>query len=80
MKSIRIEYYAALREAAGREAETVASAAETAADLYREVALKHGIPFSISMLTVALNDHVVPWSTSVGEGDTVVFLAPYAGG
>ena len=79
-KSVRIEYYAALREAAGREEETVVSAAGTAADLYREIALKRSIPYELSTLTVALNDRVVPWSTQVSDGDTVIFLAPYAGG
>ena len=79
-KSIRIHYYAALREAAGRDAETVVSSVETAADLYRERALQHAFPFELSVLTVALNDQVVPWSAPVSDGDTVVFLAPYAGG
>jgi sulfur-carrier protein len=79
-KSIHIQYYAALREAAGREQETVTSSAGTAADLFREMARMRDIPFDLSSLTVALNDQVVSWSTPVNDGDTVVFLAPYAGG
>jgi molybdopterin converting factor small subunit len=75
-----IQYYAALREAVGLGEETVQSAATTAADLYREIARNHGITFDLSILTVALNDRVVPWTSPVHDGDTLVFLAPFAGG
>jgi molybdopterin converting factor small subunit len=80
MRRVHIQYFAALRDAAGMSEETVQSAAGTAADLYREVARRRAIPFELSVLTVALNDHVVPWTTALHEGDTVVFLAPFAGG
>jgi molybdopterin synthase sulfur carrier subunit len=80
MKSFHIQYFAALREAAGTSEETVQSAAATAADLYREMARHRSIPFELSILTVALNDQVVPWSTALHDGDMVVFLAPFAGG
>lgn len=79
-KSFHIQYHAALREAAGLSEETVRSAATTAADLYREIARQHRIPFDQSILTVALNDQIVPWSSLISDGDTVIFLAPYAGG
>ncbi|MGO9310121.1 MAG: MoaD/ThiS family protein [Spirochaetia bacterium] len=79
-KCLHIRYYAALREAAGRAEETVRTAAATAEDLYRERARQYLIAYDVSRLTVALNDQVVPWNTRVGDGDTVIFLPPYAGG
>lgn len=79
-KELRILYYAAFREATGLSEETVRSAARTAADLYREISHMYGIPYELSTLTVAFNDQVVPWSSPLGDGDTVVFLAPFAGG
>ena len=79
-KELRIIYYAAFREATGLGEETLLSEALTAADLYREISRTHGIPYDLSVLTVAVNDQVVPWSTALGSGDTVVFLAPFAGG
>jgi molybdopterin converting factor small subunit len=79
-KSFHILYYAVFREATGLSEETVRSAAPTAADLYRELSRKHGIPYDLSVLRVALNDTVVPWSADLKDGDTVVFLAPFAGG
>jgi molybdopterin converting factor small subunit len=79
-KTLHIQYYAAFREAAGLSEETVRSAAPTAADLYREISFKHGIRYELAALRVALNDRVVPWDSPVSDGDTVVFLAPFAGG
>lgn len=79
-KAVHILYFAAFREAAGMGEETVRSSAMTAADLYQEVSRRHGIPYDLSILRVALNDVVVPWSSPVNNGDTVVFLAPFAGG
>jgi sulfur-carrier protein len=79
-KALHILYYAAFREATGRGEENMRSFAMTAADLYGEVARRHGIPYDISILRVAVNEEVVPWSSPVRDGDTVVFLAPFAGG
>jgi len=75
-----MRYYAAFREAAGLSEEELESAAVTAAELYDEVAVRHGFSFDRSILRVVLNDVIAPWSAEVKDGDTVVFLAPYAGG
>lgn len=79
-KSVKMCYYAVFREAAGRSEEALESAALTAADLYDEVAAMHGFPFDRAILRVVVNDTIVPWSSEVKDGDTVVFLAPFAGG
>ena len=79
-KALRMRYYAAFREAAGRSEEELASAAVTASELYQEVAALHGFSFDRSVLRVVLNDTIVPWTAEVKDGDTVVFLAPFAGG
>jgi len=79
-KTVRVQYYAALREAAGLSEESLLSGAVTAADLYDEVAARHTFTFPRSSLSVALNDRIEPWTARVRDGDTVVFLAPFAGG
>jgi molybdopterin converting factor small subunit len=80
VKVVKLCYYAAFHEAAGLREEDWQSAAATAAALYDEVAGLHGFRFDRSALRVALNDCVVPWESEIRDGDTVVFLAPYAGG
>jgi molybdopterin synthase sulfur carrier subunit len=78
--TVKLCFYAALREAAGRSEESVQTGAGTAAELYDEVAARYGFRFQRSSLRVAVNDTVEPWSTRVHDGDTVAFLAPFAGG
>jgi len=80
LKSLHMHYYAAFRDATGLREETVQSTAMTAAELYQEIAAHHGLPFDLSSLRVALNDQIVPWTSQVTDGDSVVFLAPFAGG
>ncbi len=79
-KSLTMHYFAALREAAGRSEEDVQTDADTAAQLYDEVAARHGFRFDRSILRVVVNDTIVPWTSPLRDGDTVVFLAPFAGG
>ncbi len=79
-KTLRMHYYAAFREAIGCATEEVSSTAGTAAELYEEVALRHGFSFDSSILRVVVNHVIVPWTAEVHDGDTVVFLAPFAGG
>ncbi len=79
-KVLHMQYFAAIREAAGLSEETVRSAATTAAELYRKIARQRGIELDLTVLRVAVNDRIVPWITEVNDGDTVVFLAPFAGG
>jgi molybdenum cofactor guanylyltransferase len=77
---IKVQYYAILREQAGRSEETVATAARTPRDLYGE--LQHRYPFSLGAesLRVAINAEFSDWSQPLAEGDAVVFIPPVAGG
>jgi molybdopterin converting factor subunit 1 len=80
MIDVHVQYFAVLRERAGRSRETVATAAATAADLYEELAARHPFGLPRSMLRVAVNDEFADWSRPLGAGDRVVFIPPVAGG
>jgi MoaD family protein len=79
-KRIKVQYYALLREQAGRSDESIATAAPTPRDLYNE--LKSKYPFSLApeMLRVAVNAEFGEWSQRLADGDSVVFIPPVAGG
>lgn len=79
-KRIKVQYYAILREQAGRSDESVVTAANTPRDLYNE--LKSRYPFSLApeMLRVAVNAEFGEWSQRLTDGDSVVFIPPVAGG
>jgi molybdopterin-guanine dinucleotide biosynthesis protein A len=79
-KRIKVQYYAILREQAGRSDESLVTAAQTPRDLYNE--LKSRYPFSLApeMLRVAVNAEFGEWSQRLADGDSVVFIPPVAGG
>jgi molybdopterin-guanine dinucleotide biosynthesis protein A len=79
-KRIKVQYYAILREQAGRSDESIVTAAHTPRDLYNE--LKSRYPFSLApeMLRVAVNAEFGDWSQRLTDGDSVVFIPPVAGG
>lgn len=80
MKRISILYYAILREQRGQSEEAVDTAADTAADLYREMASRHGFTLDLERLRVVVNESFAPWDSALADGDTVVFIPPVAGG
>ncbi len=79
MKTVHIEYFAVLRECAGRDTEAVSTAAETPRQLYAELAARHHFP-ALQSIKVALNDEFSDMSAALKDGDTVVFIPPVAGG
>ena len=79
MARIQVEYFAILREHAGRSSEQVETGAATLADLFRELQERYAFP-RLPNLKVAVNDEFVDWQRAVEDGDSVVFIPPVAGG
>jgi molybdopterin-guanine dinucleotide biosynthesis protein A len=77
---IKVQYYAILREQAGRSEETVATAARTPRDLYTELQRRHPFSLGAESLRVAINAEFSDWTQPLTEGDAVVFIPPVAGG
>lgn len=79
-KTIRIQYFAILREQAGRSEETIDTPARTAEELFEQVRARHRFQLSHTQLKVAVNSEFADWQTQLAHGDTVVFIPPVAGG
>jgi molybdopterin converting factor small subunit len=77
--NVRVEYFAILREHAGRNVEEVATAAGTAGELFAELNGRYRFP-AMGRLKVAINDEFGEWGSALSEGDSVVFIPPVAGG
>jgi molybdopterin-guanine dinucleotide biosynthesis protein A len=79
-RHLTVQYFALLREQAGRGTESLVTAARTPRELYAELA--HRYPFTLdpSVLRVAINSEFGDWSAPLAEGDAVVFIPPVAGG
>ncbi len=79
-KQLKIQYYALMREQAGRSEETLDSSAATPSDLYDELTARHGFTLSRNQVKVAVNGDFSDWSRPLRAGDAVVFIPPVAGG
>jgi molybdopterin synthase sulfur carrier subunit len=80
MKTIRLQYFAILREQRGLAHESLATATETAAALYDELRERHGFTLPGDRLRVAINGEFAPWDTPLADGAELVFIPPVAGG
>ncbi|MBV8403270.1 MAG: NTP transferase domain-containing protein [Gammaproteobacteria bacterium] len=79
-KRISVQYYALLREQAGRRDEALTTRARTPAELYAELARRYPFSLAPEMLRVAINAEFRDWTAALADGDAVVFIPPVAGG
>jgi molybdopterin-guanine dinucleotide biosynthesis protein A len=79
-KRIKVQYYALLREQAGRSEESLETTARTPRELYEELKARHPFSLAPEMLRVAVNAEFGEWTHALADGDSVVFIPPVAGG
>ncbi len=79
-KTVRLQYYAQLREERGLSQETVATQVSTVRELYAKLKEKHRFSLPAHRLRVAVNDEFVSWETPIKSQDTITFIPPVAGG
>ena len=79
-KTLTIRYFALFRENAGIGEETVALQADTAADVFAQLADRHGSTEPLGHCKVAINDELADWDSAVNDGDTILLFPPVAGG
>lgn len=78
--SYRVRYFALFRENAGIDEEIVDSDAANAAELFAELAHRHGSREPLGHCKVAINDEMADWEQPLEDGDTVLLFPPVAGG
>jgi molybdopterin-guanine dinucleotide biosynthesis protein A len=78
--TLRIQYFAVMREQAGRSEESVTTMAGDPCELYQELRARHGFTLPREQLKVAVNGEFSEWTRRLGAGDAVVFIPPVAGG
>lgn len=79
-REIRVQYYALLREQAGRSDETLRTTSRTPRELYAELRARYPFTLPVEMLRVAVNAEFGDWAQPLQAGDAVVFIPPVAGG
>lgn len=79
-REIRVQYYALLREQAGRSDEILSTRSRTPRELYAELRSRYPFTLPVEMLRVAVNAEFGDWAQPLKAGDAVVFIPPVAGG
>lgn len=79
-RTVRVQYYAVMRERAGRNEEELTTSASTPAELYAELSRRHPFALTRDQLKVAVNAEFADWSAPLRDRDCVVFIPPVAGG
>ena len=80
MKTLRIQYFALLREQRGVNAEELTTAAATPVELYDELRARHGFTLPADRVRAAVNGEFVAADAVLRDRDEVVFIPPVAGG
>lgn len=80
MITVTVLYFASLRDAAGKDRETLATAAANLRALYRELSGRHGFVLPADRLRVAVDGGFARWEDALREGSEVVFIPPVSGG
>jgi molybdopterin converting factor small subunit len=77
---VTAQYFAVFRERAGCGREALDTAAGTAAELFDEVAARHGFADARDRCKVAINGQLAGWDSALSQGDEILFFPPVAGG
>ena len=78
--NLKIEYFAAMREQAGKSHELLETSAKTPKELLKELKSKYHFSLGEKELKVAINEEYSHFSSILQDGDTIVFIPPVAGG
>ena len=78
--TVRVLYFASLRDAAGVESESVDSTAVHLRGLYEDLQRRHGFALPVSQLRVAVDGAFARWDDALRDGSEVAFIPPVSGG
>jgi molybdopterin converting factor subunit 1 len=78
--TIKVKYFASLREKAKKNEEEITEAYTNAFDLYQTLSVKYQFPLKVEEIKVAINGEYQDFETVLVAGDVVTFIPPVAGG
>ena len=80
MIELTVRWFAAYRELTETESENIETSATTPAELFDEMKKRHQALGRRDAALVAVNDEMADWTTTLRNGDTVLFFPPVSGG
>ena len=79
-KSLRLLYFAILRESTGISSENLSTSANTPKELYTELKERWSLPITENELRVAVNGEFADMEDNLNAGDEIAFIPPVSGG
>lgn len=80
MKTLKLQYFAAMRDFTGSTEEMLQTTAVTPEDVWIELVERYQVNLKKNSLKVVVNDEFADWTTTLDDGDSLVYLPPVAGG
>jgi len=77
---VRVLYFASLRDAAGRDEETLEVTVTSLAQLYDDARERYGFAFPRERLRVAIDGAFSNWDAALRDGAEIAFMPPVSGG
>ena len=77
---VRVLYFASLRDAAGRDGETLDIATMSLAQIYDDARARHGFAFPRERLRVAIDGAFSNWDATLHDDAEIAFIPPVSGG
>lgn len=78
--TVKVRYFALLREEAGIEAETLTMAPGNLSDLYKHLQERYKFSLPLDAVRAAVDNRFCSWQTNLCQGAEIVFVPPVAGG
>jgi Molybdopterin converting factor, small subunit len=79
-KEIKVEYFAALRQQAGKRSEVIHTDAKTARDLFETLRKHYMFSLTENDTKIAINQQLASWDCPLNSGDCLLLIPPVAGG
>lgn len=81
MATIKVTYFAVLKDLAGKPYEQLeVETGTSAAKVYSSLAERYGFPLALNDVRVAVNDDFTSMDCGINSNDHLVFIPPVAGG
>lgn len=80
MATVKLLYFASLRDAAGMAEETLGTTAADLRALYAELRERHGFVMPLERIRVAVDGAFAKLDDDVRDGSEIAFIPPVSGG
>lgn len=79
-KKVKVQYFASFREKSGLSFEQIETESQTLAEIYGELARRHGFLVPVQYVRFAIGDQLANRDLPISDGMEMLLMPPFAGG